>query len=123
MMIVKLDMQNLTTKGIVLRVPKNASPNSDSQTFYLSSETTPGKEYIIRTRAQSAAYGRINAGTYWSCNGLAVGNELEYICSCIDFTVRRWDKHEDCKHIETLKFLASRVGGVKALAEMVRKAG
>ena len=28
----------------------------------------------------------------------------------------------DCKHIETIKFLAQRVGGVKALAEMVRNA-
>ena len=56
MMIVKCDMQNLSTKGILLRVPKTVSPNPDSQTFYLSSETIPGKEYIINTRTKRGAY-------------------------------------------------------------------
>ena len=122
MMIVKCDMKNLSTKGILLRVPKTVSLNPDSQTFYLSSETTPGKEYIIQTRAKRGAY-KAPMYAYAYKPAFEVVNELDYICSCPDFTIRRWGLHEDCKHIETLKFLASRVGGVKALAEMVRTAG
>ena len=121
MIIVKCDMQNLSTKGILLRVPKTVSLNPDSQTFYLSSETTPGKEYIIRTRAKRGAYKAPVYSTY--SNAQLFEPYVEYNCSCPDFTIRRWAQHEDCKHVETLKFLAQHVGGVWALAEMVRTAG
>jgi len=103
MQIIKLNQVGRVINVQLLRVPKVASPDPASQTFYLSSEAEGlDKEYVIRTRPD-----RMKLGS-------------EFICSCPDFTIRRWEKHEDCKHITIIRGFADRVGGVTALAGVVR---
>ena len=109
MQIVKIKQFNRVVSTQTMRVPKTRSNNPNEQTFYLSSETRPGEEYIIRTRASHR---------YFDSWGKA---EVEYICTCPDFTVRRWANHEDCKHIQVVKAFASRVGSASALADLVRE--
>ena len=101
MQIVKVNQFNRVISTQDLRVPKVRSTNPDEQMFYLSSETRPGEEYVIRTR---------QLWVEW----------VEYLCSCPDYTIRRWVKHEDCKHIAVVKAFASRVGGVNVLADLIR---
>ena len=103
MQILKIDERNYA-KELTIRVPSGPTLQTNNLTFYLSSETTRGVEYVIRTRDRQLSY---------------YGAELEHLCTCPDFSIRRWSKHEDCKHIETIKLLTARVGGVSQLARLV----
>ena len=113
MNIIKLNYQGSVVSAQSLRVPKVDSPDPDSQTFYLSSEAEGlDKDYVIRTRRDA------NTPPYQLRSVISV--KTDFLCSCPDFTIRRWAKHEDCKHITIVRGFADRVGGVAALARMVR---
>ena len=123
MQIIKVDQFNRVVSTQTLRVPKVRSTDPDVQTFYLSSESRPGEEYVIQTRAQQTDKDEIVTASNlrgWP-NTRPAQTEVEYLCSCPDYTIRRWAKHVNCKHIEVVRAFATRVGSVSVLADLVRQ--
>ena len=114
MQIIKLNQFKRVVSTQTQRVTKVRSTNPDEQTFYLSSESRPGEEYVIQTRAK-----RSDPQVPYYLR--STQKEIEYLCSCPDYIIRRWAKHEDCKHIEVVKAFVTHAGSVSVLADLVRQ--
>ena len=72
---------------------------SGVRTFYVASESNPGKQYVAQHIRRS--------------------HQQRWFCDCPDFTFRRIARRRHCKHLRQLAAMARESHGVSRLAKAV----
>jgi hypothetical protein len=73
------------SKGDKMQIREAAKVRNRQTTWYVTSDTTPGVEYIVHNKRNVVSHHKV-----WTCN-------------CPDFTERRQFNGTDCKHIDVVK--------------------
>jgi hypothetical protein len=103
--------QEVSVNGMTVRTSKKAP--KVGEIFYVSSESQPESEYVVRTRKR---YLGLNGKVLqpWSQNYSRIRSD-DFICSCPDFFFQEWAARDTCKHIKAVKFLVELAGSSKRL--------
>ena len=84
------------------------APNG-TYTFHVSSQTDQDKVYLVQTRRRTPSWSRARR------RGIGEFTHYDYLCTCPDYSIRRFQSYEDCKHIKVVKFFARLPGSLAAL--------
>lgn len=98
-----------------MSVRTSVRPPNAGEIFYVSSESDPEREYVVRVRPnfEQRVATSTSTGTYDLTS-------YQYICSCQDFFFREWALSKTCKHIEVVKALVKLTVSPFVLAAKLR---
>jgi len=97
--------QEISVNGMTVRTSKTAP--KVGEIFYVSSESQPESEYVVRARKRYP--------TSTDLSGV-----FDLICSCPDFFFNEWARNRTCKHEDSVLLLVTLVGSTDALAQKLR---